>query len=156
MKLVLFFIITLSLGACTVKPVQVSPDLKYVMALGIITELNNINPKQDKDLLVRLYQVPLMDQNCFIETHGICQYKYYISVSTFDEYPEINVFELSSFGEITNVSWVFENKLDYVELVFTLNKYTKEALNNNPSLEKDTLKILIQLDPKNLIEKIQQ
>lgn len=155
MKLVLFFI-ALSLGACSTKPVQVFSDLKYAMALGVITELNNINPKQDKDLLVRLYQVPVIDQNCFIETHGICQYKYYISVSTFDEQPEINVFELSHLGEITNVSWVFENRLDYIELEFTLNKYTKEALNNNHSLEKDTLKILIQLDPKNLIEKVQQ
>jgi len=48
--------------------------LKNAIAFGVMKELNDIDPKQDKDLLVRLYQAPMMNQDCFIETRGVCHY----------------------------------------------------------------------------------
>jgi hypothetical protein len=144
----------LLLGGCGTNAINITPDLKNAIAFGAMTELNDIDPKQEKDLLVRLYQTPVMNQDCFVETHGVCQYKYFISVSTFDENPEVNIFKLSNVGEITSISWLAENVLDYVELELTINKYTKEALDNNADLENRSLKILLKLSAKKLIEEV--
>jgi hypothetical protein len=144
----------LLLGGCSTNAIKIAPDLKNAIAFGAMTELNDIDPKQEKDLLVRLYQAPVMNQDCFVETHGVCQYKYFISVSTFDETPEVNVFKLSNLGEITKVSWLPENILDYVELELTINKYTKEALDNNVTLENRPIKVLLKLSTKKLIEEV--
>jgi len=153
---ILWLLLMLSLMACGTKTTDTVLDLKEAMAFGSMKELNNINPEQEKDLLVRLYQVPVLGENCFMETHGICRYKYYISVSTFDEYPETNIFKLSNRGEVTSVKWLAENKIDYVEIELSLNKYTKEALANNSSLENKVVSVNLKIDPKKLIEIPQQ
>jgi hypothetical protein len=126
--------------------------MKQAMAIGSMKELNQLDMEKDKDLLVRLYQVPVLGETCFIETHGICRYKYLISVSTFDEYPEINVFELSARGEVTNISWLPENTLDYVEMELAFNTYTQDALKNNTALENKIYKVLLKIDPKKVVE----
>jgi len=144
----------LFLGGCSTNMINIAPDLKNAIAFGVMTELNDIDPKQDKDLLVRLYQTPVMNQDCFVETYGVCQYKYFISVSTFDENPEANIFQLSTFGEVIKISWVSEDILDYVELELTVSKYTREALANNAGLENRLKKVLLKLDAKKLIEEV--
>jgi len=80
--------------------------------------------------------------------------KHYISVSTFDETPEVNAFELSILGEVARVFWLEENVQDYVKLELTVNKYTKEALDNNISLENRVVKALLKLSAKKLIEEV--
>jgi hypothetical protein len=140
------------LVACGVQEKNVVAEMKQAMAIGSMKELNQLDMEKDKDLLVRLYQVPVLGETCFIETHGICRYKYLISVSTFDEYPEINVFELSARGEVTNISWLPENTLDYVEMELAFNTYTQDALKNNTALENKIYKVLLKIDPKKVVE----
>ncbi len=122
------------------------------MAYGSMKELNNIDPNMEKDLLIRLYQIPIMGERCFVETHGVCQNSYYISVSTFDEFPETNVFKLNMAGDVSRIQWLQENQYDYVEIEFTLNKYTKEAMANNNSLVNTQSKVLVKLTPISHIE----
>jgi hypothetical protein len=122
------------------------------MAYGTMKELNNIDPDIEKDLLVRMYQVPILGESCFIETHGVCRNNYYLSVSTFDEFPESNVFKMNIVGEVTEIHWFRENKHDYVEIGFTLNKYTKEALENNNSLVNVQSEVLVKLEPSSYVE----
>lgn len=151
----LFFLVLILLTACSHSTVKNDLDineLSIAMAYGTMKELNEIDPDIEKDLLVRLYQNPIFGENCFIETHGVCQNNYYLSVSTFDEFPESNVFRLKMVGEVTGIHWVQDNKYDYVEIEFTLNKYTKEALANNNALVNVQTKVLVKLKPSSLIE----
>ncbi len=86
----LFFLTMIMIASCSHIPAKNDlniNELKAAMSYGTMRQLNDIDPDIEKDLLVRLYQVPMMDRNCFIETHGTCQNKYYLSVSTFDEFP---------------------------------------------------------------------
>lgn len=152
-KIVLY--LSILLASCSVLEQKTSIeiyDLKAAMAYGKIINLNDYNPNTEKDLLVRLYQVPLLNGGCFEETHGVCQNKFYISVSTFDEYPETNVFQLSVVGEVSDVQWIAEQIYDYVEIQLILSKYTKEALENNKKLTNEKLTILLKLDSKNISE----
>ncbi len=122
------------------------------MAYGTMKELNNINPDIEKDLFVRLYESPILGENCFIETHGICRNSYYFSVSTFGELPESNLFKLSMSGEITKIQWIKNSKYDYAEIEFILNSYTKAALANNKSLVNIQKKVQIKMEPDNFRE----
>ncbi len=155
----LFFLMVILLTGCghivvksaVKKDLSVS-ELSATMAYGIMKELNNLDPDIEKDLLVRLYQSPIFGESCFIETQGVCRNNYYLAVSTFDEFPESTVFKLKMVGEVIEIQWVRESKYDYVEIEFTLNSYTKEALTNNKSLVKAQKKILLKLQPDNFVE----
>ncbi len=151
----LFLFVVIFITACSHNGTKKSfgiNDLSIVMAYGSVKELNDINPDIEKDLLIRLYQSPILGENCFTETHGVCRNNYYISVSTFDEFPQSNVFKLKMVGEVTGIRWLQEDKYDYVEIEFTINQHTKEALSNNPSLVNVETKVLIELEPNNLVE----
>ncbi len=151
----LFFLVVILLAACSHNTAKKDLDineLSILMAYGTMKELNDIDPDIEKDLLIRLYQSPILGESCFIETHGVCRNNYYLSVSTFDEFPESNVFRLRMVGEITEIHWVQESKYDYVEIEFTLNSYTKEALTNNKSLVNVRKKVLVKLEPNSLVE----
>lgn len=155
---ILLFTTMIFLSACSNNTVKHDLDineLSSVMAYGAMKELNNIDPDIEKDLLVRLYQSPILGESCFIETHGVCRYNYYVSVSTFDEFPESNIFRLKMVGEITEIHWVKENKYDYVEIEFILNTYTKEALANNTSLVNSQTKVLVKLEPSSIVEVVE-
>lgn len=153
----LFLLVAIFFTACTDGSIRKnfdSHDLSRVMAYGSVKELNAINPEIEKDLLIRLYQSPIFGESCFIETHAVCRYNYYLSVSTFDEFPQSNVFKLKMVGKVTDIHWLKETKYDYVEIEFTINQYTKEALVNNPALVNTSTSVLIKVDPNRLIESI--
>jgi len=149
-----FFIITGFLFSCADNGVFNKPDFEKAIAFGKITELNQFSPKIEKDLLVRLYQAPLYESNCFVETHGICQYKYFVTVSTFDEYPETNVYELENMGEVSKVSWLPEEKVDYAEINLTFNQYSKYAMENNKKLINKIANIVLKISVKNINEEM--
>jgi len=104
------------------------------MAYGTVIELNNQDKNIEKELFIRLYQTPATHRDCVTEIHRICQYQYHISVSTFDEYPETNVFELALRGEIINTTWLVVDTHDYAEIEVTYNKFTQKALESDQSL----------------------
>lgn len=150
MRLALLTIIAV-LAGCDGNNGDMAVGLKTAMAYGKMSDLNK-NANGSADLLVRLYQVPVMDGSCFVETHGVCRYRYYVAVSTFDEQPEMNVFKLSHEGEVTGVVWQTEDKPDYVEVELALSQYTQAALKNNPALKNTTSKLLLKLSPRAMEE----
>ena len=145
--------LTILLTACSNHADKMVKNLHNAMAYGTIKELNELTSDKNQDLLVRLYQTPQPGSDCFIETHGVCKYKYFISASTFDEYPDANVYELKNTGEIISIEWIEENKHDYSELKLKIQKYTQQALNNNPALKNSEMTVLLKLSPKQIIEK---
>lgn len=144
--------LTAFMTACDGGAREMPADLKAAMAYGTMLEVNKSHPNKDADLLVRLYQVPAADESCFVETHGVCRYRYYVTVSTFDEQPEVNVFTLSHEGEVTAVAWQVEDKQDYVEIELSLSQYTRAALKNNKALKNTTSKVLLKLSPNEMQE----
>jgi len=151
MKLIILCLIFF-LAACTTSPSNDTYQLKEAMAYGTLIELNDRNENIEKNLLVRMYQVPLSNGDCFIETHGVCKYQYYISVSTFDEYPEVNVVKLDVYGEIISVKWLSVKESDYAEIEIIYNHFTKEAIQNNKALSTTKFRILLKINPENIIE----
>ena len=109
-------------------------DLQNALAFGDIKELNEYSSEIDKQLLIRLYSSPIHKKSCFIETNGTCKYSYFISVSTFDEYPETNIYKLQTEGEITDISWIHTSDIDSAELNLIFNQFSVAALKNNNAL----------------------
>ena len=126
--------------------------LKGAMAYGEVTRLNDIETNFDKKLALRLYEVPQFDGTCFEETHGVCKNRYYLSVSTFDAYPEANVFKLNLSGEVVDIEWVETDGVDYAELKLVHRPFTEAALSNNSSLTASESVTKLQVTPDKLTE----
>lgn len=117
--------------------------LKRSMAYGLIHDLGEYSPDIDKNLLVRIFEIPPQnDDECFIETSGVCRYEHILSISTFDEYPVFDVVDLDIKGKIKNVRWNKTDEIDSAWISFEISSYTDEAMTNNPRLEN----IVNQLD----------
>jgi len=149
---VLSIIFVLLLSACTTTTTNNNKQVKEAMAYGTLTELNKFDEHIEKELLIRLYEVPNNSINCFVETHGICKYEYFLSVSTFDEYPEVDVFKLSISGKILNTAWIVVEQPDYAEIVVTYSEYTNEAYENNKALDKKLLKTELKISLDGIVE----
>lgn len=132
------------------------PDVnayKRALAYGTQIDLNKLDVGVDKNLLVRLYQIPLSENNCFNETHGICQYQYLLSVSSFDEQPQTNVFKLPVVGEITGISWHKQRDIDEAKIEFFVNQFSQAALKNNPALKNSKRQYALTVNLKNVVVK---
>jgi hypothetical protein len=127
-------------------------DLKAAISYGEIIELNEYSKSVDKQLLVRLFSSPIYNESCFVEAHAVCQYQYYLSVSTFDEYPEFNIYRLTDVGEITDVKWLESTAIDSAIIEFNLNTYTDMAVGNNPDLDVDNRVLRVMLSAKSIEE----
>lgn len=136
------------LAACSALDI----NLQNALAFGNTRELNELSPEVEKQLLIKIYESPVYKEGCFRGTHGICQYRYYLSVSTFDEYPETNIYELKTKGEIIKVTWKNEEKIDTATLSLVFNKFTSAAIKNNNSLKNQQSIVHIEVDPSNIFE----
>jgi hypothetical protein len=143
-------IFVLLLSACSTA--NNNNEVKEAMAYGKLIELNKFDEHIEKELLIRLYEVPNNSINCFVEIHGICKYEYFLSISTFDEYPEVDVFKLSVSGKISNTEWVVVEQPDYAEIVVTYSEYTDEAYENNKELDKKVLKKELKISLEGIVE----
>ncbi len=128
-------------------------DLWRAISYGEISEVNGYSSEIEKSLYVRMYQAPIYNEDCFVETHGICKYKYYLSVSTFDEYPEVNLFELRHQGEVVDIRWLENKDVDSATIEFRMSKYTKEALQNNSALAVEVDVFQVVLTPHSMDER---
>jgi hypothetical protein len=126
----------------------INRDLQSAISFGEIKELNQYSLEVEKQLYVRLYKSPVYKKGCFQETHGICQYRYFISVSTFDEYPETNIFPLNTTGVITDIEWKSNKGIDDATINFTMKRYTEIAILNNPELVQSTTMVKVFLTPR--------
>ncbi len=145
MRIFLYAFVLLLGSACSIEqdkaakqenlPVPEVGVYKRALAYGTQMDLNKLDAEIEKNLLVRLYRIPLSDNDCFVETHGICQYEYLLSVSSFDEQPEVNVFKLPLVGEIIGIGWNKHSGVDEAKIELSLNQYSEAALKNNPALK---------------------
>lgn len=147
---IFFIAFTVLLSSCS----SINSQLQEAISYGKIVELNEYSKGIDKQLLVRLFQAPIYNEDCFQETHGVCQYQYFISVSTFDEYPETNIYPLKTQGEIRTYKWLNATEVDTAKLEFGINNYTKVAISNNPRLTPKTSILEVFVSPKKTIELI--
>lgn len=158
-KILCLALCTIFVAACQAAPKQPSVEgsvinektFKQAMAYGVVTDLNRIETEVDKQLWLKLYRVPLLDGYCFKETHGVCKYQYLLSVSTFDENPEFNVFELPEVGEVIKTEWLKSENIDSASFAFTVRAFTKEALNNNDELAAQERVVHIAVTPEQLV-----
>lgn len=129
---------------------SIDSELTKAMSFGEITDLNGYSKDIEKSLFVRLYRSPVYKENCFKETHGICKYQYFLSVSTFDEYPDIAIYKLPEQGEIKEIHWSKSSETDTAIIEFTMNSFTDMALKNNSALKSESKKLLIRVSPTNI------
>lgn len=128
-----------------------APELEVyqrALAYGTQIDLNPIDAGIEKNLQLRLYRVPISQNECFVETHGICQYEYLLSVASFDEQPEVNVFKLPLVGEISRIGWRKHSGIDEAVIEVSLNRYSEAALKNNPALMNATSQHVLSVNLK--------
>lgn len=122
-------------------------ELKKVLALSNFIDLNLIKTNFEKDLILRVFEMPVTEQNdCFPESHGVCSYDYYLSVSQHDEYPDFNVFKIGRFGQIISYQWIREDKPDYVEIEILTCKYSSAALKYNKKLKNEEKRLRLKIN----------
>lgn len=154
MKFFIVLLIILSSGCASL-----DNDLQNALAFGDIKELNKYSSEVDKQLLIRLYSAPAHTsqshkENCFIEAHGTCKYRYFMSVSTFDESPETNIYQLQTEGEITDISWVDTSDIDSAELNLIFNQFSAAALKNNNTLINHKKNVHIKVSSSEISETV--
>lgn len=145
MKVILILSLTL-LVSCS----AMDRELQSAISYGEIVELNKYSENISKQLIVRLFSSPIYKEGCFKETHGVCQYQYFLSVSTFDEYPETNIYRLTEVGELKGAKWLDSAATDTAVIEFEFEKYTKMALRNNPDLASESFLLKVGLSPKSI------
>ena len=128
----------------------IDTELTKAISFGEITDLNGYSKNIEKSLFVRLYRSPVYKENCFKETHGVCKYQYFLSISTFDEYPDIAIYKLSEQGEIKEIHWSSSSEIDTAIIEFTMNSFTDMALKNNSTLKPESKKLLVRVNPSNI------
>ena len=146
----IYVIVVLLFASCSL----LENDLRNAISYGEIIELNEYTDSVDKQLFARLYRSPVFQNDCFKETHGVCQYQYFLSVSSFDEYPETNIYRISEKGEIGKIEWIDSPEIDTAIIEITINKYTKEALVNNADLPPEFSLLRITVTPKHMEESL--
>ena len=133
---------------------QATPEIdvfKRALAYGTQVDLNKIDAGIEKNLQLRLYRIPISTNDCFVETHGVCQYEYLLSVSSFDEAPEVNVFKLPLVGEITGISWRKHGGIDEAQIELSLSQYSDAAIKNNPALKNVTSRHILTANLKSAV-----
>lgn len=153
----LTFVFLLLIISCTsnsqglVKKIN-DPALAELLALSELKDLNKLQLNIEKNLWIKVYKLPNTESNkCFPESHGICNYKYYIVTSQLDDSPIINVYYLGTFGEIIDYQWRHTSSIDEAVINIITNKYSKEALIYNKSLRNIVTNYKIVATPDNLV-----
>ena len=75
--------------------------LARILAEAVIQEIER--PEKASHYL-RLYGVGV-EGDCVPETHWVCEFDYYLAVSTFGSWPKISVYSLGRIGEIVLVEY---------------------------------------------------
>jgi hypothetical protein len=122
-----------------------------ILALSKMVELNKLDKDIDKDLLVRVFEVPVLEENdCFPESHGVCTHDYYVSVSQFDEQPEYNVFKIGTFGQIIKFRWKKTDTPDTAEIEILTTQYSLDAQKYNDKLSNAENRFLLKINANGL------
>ena len=129
-----------------------NPLLVKILAFGELTDLNQLQKDVDKELWVKIYKVPSTKKNdCFPESHGICEYEYYLVTSQFDENPTINAYFLGIFGEFTDYKWESATSTDKAIININVSNYSNAALKYNKTLKKMERKYQLVALPNKIV-----
>lgn len=153
MKLKLLFLALVLTGCSANQPTAtniIDAPIQNAIAYGELQQLNELSPNVDKPLLLRLWRAPTDNHTCFVETEGVCQYQYFLSVASFDEQPETNVFALEPVGEIEQIGWLDSTAEDTAVLEIQMQDYTKMAASNNSALEVKPMQFTLTVTPKSI------
>lgn len=131
-------------------------DLLNNLAYGQLIELNQYSPGQQKGLILRLFATPARDETCGLETGATCKNNHLITVTTFDELPEVQIHTLQAKGEFVKADWVVpktpETTVDQAELVLTFREYHRFATRANPELSKKVFKVHLKISQQGVEE----
>jgi hypothetical protein len=110
-------------------------DLTKILNASEVIDLNNLSPSISKELIIKLYKIPIQG-NCIEETTTTCCYHFYMAVSEFDENPKQAVFDLGEVGDIVNISWEDSKESNKAVLNFTSYNYPVFLLETHAELKK--------------------
>ena len=155
MKTIFYFLLFLMVS-CVSSSDEEATKLKdkniiELLIFGEPIDLNKIQIEKEKGLWLKLYKVPNTEHNdCFPESHGICNYKYYLATSQLDDSPIINAYYLGVLGEVVDYSWQDLALTDVAKINITANKYSKNALSYNKKLKNQVTVYEITVTPDNI------
>ena len=121
-------------------------DMARVLALSEVMDLNKIKTPFEKNRWVKMYKVPGVGPvDCFPESHGICQYEYYLATSQIDDSPAVNAWNLGRLGEIIDYKWIKTEEVDSAIIIMKVSKYSKQAISYNKKLKNEikTYRVII-------------
>ena len=155
MKNILYISLLLIISCTTHSEVVVKeikdPIIPKLLMLSELVDLNNLQQNINKNLWVKIYKLPNTESNdCFPESHGICEYIYYMATAQLDDSPIINAYYLGVLGEIIEYKWVYTSVNDKAIINIVTNKYSKEALKYNKELKNITTNYSIIAFPNSL------
>lgn len=101
-----------------------------------VQDLDSIAPER-ASVSLHLYRVAEQG-SCIPETHMICNYRYYLAVSDFGEYPDQAVFGLGEVGEIRSIKWLPTDGWGTALLQIEVSNYPEYAYARNPDLVRVT------------------
>lgn len=109
-----------------------------VLALGEVRDLNKIKTSFEKNRWIKIYQVPSNEPaDCFPESHGVCQYEYYLATSQLDDSPAVNAWSLGRLGEVVGYKWIKTEEVDTAIFTMKVSKYSKQAIHYNKKLKNE-------------------
>lgn len=142
-------------GFCLANEID-KQTLQNNLAYGTMIELNQYSPGQEKGLLLRLFGTHDQNEECGLETSGVCKNKYLITSSTFDEMPETQAYSLRVKGEFVKATWINQNSdsagPDQAELILTFREYSQSATRTNNKLVRQFFRVKLKVTPDGIEE----
>jgi hypothetical protein len=146
-------LLVVACGGPASSPSTRAADLERAMAYGRIVELNDIESASEKGLLVRIFQVPILDGDCAPETHRACEHRLFVSVATFDEQPQTNVFDLGIRGEIASARWLPTEVPDGAALALSIQRIARTRGDEDAALDVQMENVRLEVTPTKLVER---
>ena len=127
--------------AATLTPRPVADELLVdILNSATLQELNNLRGPSPHQLSLRLFAIA-QTGSCIPHTHQICARHYFLAVSEFDELPEQAVFDLGTVGELRNIEWLRDERMNAARLQLDVVNYPASALRANPELQERVMKL---------------
>ncbi|GHA49634.1 hypothetical protein GCM10007086_24330 [Photobacterium aphoticum] len=122
------------------------------MLVDEILDLNTYSPDVEKTLQVELFSVQTENINCTQGKGSLCQYEYFITVSTLDAEPVTNSFDLEVGGEVVDIEWIPTERHHTAMIQLHVLPYTSQALNPEATLSALPQTVLITVTPDQIQE----
>jgi hypothetical protein len=135
-------------GFCLANEID-KQTLQNNLAYGTVIELNQYGLGQEKSLLLRLFGTRDQNEECGLETSGVCKNQYLLTSSTFDEMPETQAYSLRAKGEFVKAKWINQNSdsagPDQAELTLTFREYSQSATGTNNKLARKIFRVKVKV-----------